>query len=95
MAHSRDTLEHSLSRRLLSYILLCSATFAMLVTAIQLYVDYSKDVSEIDQRIWQIQSSYSESIASSLWLVDREQVYLQLDGIIELRYRIHPPQRRG
>lgn len=84
MGNSGGTLAHSLSKRLLSYILLCSATFAMLVTAVQLYLDYSGDVSEIDKRIQQIQDSYSDSIASSLWLVDREQVYLQLNGILEL-----------
>lgn len=84
MGEAGGTLAHSLSKRLLSYILLCSATFAMMVTAVQLYVDYSGDVSEIDRRIQQIQDSYSDSIASSLWLVDREQVYLQLHGILEL-----------
>ncbi|EDY86199.1 PAS sensor diguanylate cyclase and phophodiesterase [gamma proteobacterium HTCC5015] len=84
MGERESPLQYTLSKRLLSYILLCSAAFAMLATAVQLYSDYEGDVSEIGKRIQQIQSSYSESIASSLWLVDREQVYLQLQGILEL-----------
>lgn len=75
---------YSLSRRLLISIIFCSAIFALLATAFQLHFDFNADVKEIDRNLTEMESSYVNSIASSLWLVDRDQVYLQLQGILEL-----------
>lgn len=75
----------SLSRKLLVSILLSMSLFALLVAAIQLYFDYRSDVKRIEERLHSIQSSHANSLASSLWLVDRDQVNLQLKGILEMQ----------
>jgi len=78
--HSR----HPLAYRLLFYILICSSTFALLATALQVYIEYRQDVSLIDTRIFQIQDTYLETLASSLWGLNQEQLNLQMQGILRL-----------
>ncbi len=70
--------------RLLFYILICSSTFALLATALQVYIEYRQDVSLIDTRILQIQDTYIESMASSLWGLNQEQLNIQMQGILKL-----------
>lgn len=74
-----------LSRKLLISILLCMSVFALLATAVQIYFDYRSEIERIEQRLEGIESSHAQSIGSSLWLVDREQVELQLKGILEMQ----------
>lgn len=75
----------SLSKKLLVSILLCMSLFALLSTGIQVYFDYNSEVTRIQQRLEGVEGSHAESIASSLWLVDRDQVNLQLKGISEMQ----------
>ncbi|MFR9721418.1 ATP-binding protein [Aeromonas diversa] len=74
----------SLSYRLLSYILLCSTALAFLITLLQLAWDYRKDVAMIQGSISQIEASFLQPIAASLWNLDEEQVKVQLEGIMNL-----------
>lgn len=76
--------ENLLSYRLLVYILLCSTLLAVLSTAIQLFWDYKKDLDDIQQGIESIEVGYLDSLASSLWKLDKEQISIQLDGIMKL-----------
>ncbi|MEH6651871.1 MAG: ATP-binding protein [Motiliproteus sp.] len=76
--------ENQLSYRLLVYILLCSTLLAILSTAIQLFWDYKKDLDDIQQGIESIEVGYLDSLASSLWKLDKEQISIQLDGIMKL-----------
>ena len=75
---------NSLSFRLLSYILLCSTILALLITLVQLMWDYRKDVAVIESSINQIEASFLQPIAASLWNLDEEQVKVQLEGIMNL-----------
>lgn len=61
------------------------SVFALISTAIQIYLDYRSDIERMEYRLEGIESSHAQSIASSLWLVDREQVDLQLKGILEIQ----------
>ncbi len=81
LKHRQDNL---LSYRLLVYILLCSTLLAILSTTIQLFWDYKKDVDNIQQGIDSIEVGYLDSLASSLWKLDKEQISIQLDGIMKL-----------
>jgi signal transduction histidine kinase/ActR/RegA family two-component response regulator len=74
-----------LGRRLLAAIVLASTCLALLATAIQLYLDYARDVSEIDSEFSQIQSAYLDSLGSSLWSFDKNQTRLQLNGMLKMR----------
>ncbi len=76
--------QNSLSFRLLSYILLCSTVLALVITMIQLLWDYRKDVGMIEDSISQIEASFLQPIAASLWNLDEEQVQVQIEGIMNL-----------
>lgn len=73
-----------IGRRLLVRILLFSSLITLLLTAVQLYLDYGRDVDLIAARVEQVRSSYHDSLARSLWNVDSDQVRIQLEGIASL-----------
>ncbi len=75
---------NSLSIRLLSYILACSTLLAALITVLQLFWDYRQDVGQVEDSLSQIESSFLQPIASSLWNLDEEQIKVQLEGIMNL-----------
>ncbi|HWP94616.1 MAG TPA: EAL domain-containing protein [Gammaproteobacteria bacterium] len=76
--------EHPLGLRVLAFILLISSLFALFATAVQLYVDYRKDVGGIERRINEIELSYLASITYSLWALDYAQLETQMQGILQL-----------
>ena len=78
--------KNSLSIRLLSYILICSSFLAVIITLLQLFVDYQKDVNKIQNSIDQVESSFVQPLTVSLWNFDREQIDIQTKGIINLPY---------
>lgn len=71
--------------KLIVSILLFSGTITVIITAIQLYTEYRRDVNEIDVFISKIEKSFVDPIASGLWHVDMESVRLQLEGILRFR----------
>jgi len=73
-----------LAKRLLVFILLFSSFFALLAIILQLYLDYNRDLSEIDNRLQQIEISYLASLTNSLWALDDEQIDTQMQGILAL-----------
>lgn len=70
-----------LAPRLILYILLFSSVVTFFATALQLYLDYSRDLRAIDTRLLQVRNSYLKSITLSLWSLDYEQLRSQLEGI--------------
>ncbi|MDA7746379.1 ATP-binding protein [Psychromonas sp.] len=79
-------IKNSLSVRLLSYILICSSVLAVLITSIQLLFDYQQDLGKINTSIDQIESSFVQPLAVSLWNFDKEQIDIQSKGIMNLPY---------
>ncbi|MGE5505036.1 MAG: sensor histidine kinase [Actinomycetota bacterium] len=75
---------HGIALRLLTAIVLVSSAVALLSTAVQLYLDYLRDIHQIEGRIDQIERSYLDSLGSSLWNVDVAQIRLQLEGLQRL-----------
>jgi two-component system sensor histidine kinase TorS len=63
------------------YISLCSFVFIMLSTALQITLDYQREMRNIDQQIQLIRTSYTASLARSMWDFDQTQLKLQLKGI--------------
>ncbi len=80
-AHQRRNL---LSYRLLVYILVCSTLLTILSSGIQLYWDYRSDVKDIQNEINSIEVAYLDSLSSSLWKLDQEQIDIQMDGIMKV-----------
>jgi signal transduction histidine kinase len=73
-----------IAMRLLAFILVFSSAVTLISTAVQLYVDYRRDVDTIENRLAEIQASNLGSLASSLWRVDVDQLRLQLEGMLQL-----------
>ena len=78
--------KHSLSIRLLSYVLICSFTLAIIITLLQLLLDYKDDLTKINASIEQIESSFVGPLATSLWNFDKEQIEVQSKSIMSLPY---------
>ena len=79
-------IKDSLAIRLLSYILICSFALAIIITLLQLLLDYQNDLTKIDASIEQVESSFVEPLATSLWNFDKEQIEIQSKGIMKLPY---------
>jgi PAS domain S-box-containing protein len=75
---------HSIGTRLLAGVLLFSGSLTLVLTAIQLYVDYRREVSALEVQLNQISGSYLASLAEGVWTLDEKQLRLQLDGILRL-----------
>jgi PAS domain S-box-containing protein len=63
---------------------LFSSLITLIVTAIQLYRDYNRDLLLIDSQLKQIQDVHIRSIAGSLWLLDAKGMQVLVDGILQL-----------
>ena len=70
--------------RLLAAVLLFSSVVTLTLTALQLYLEYDHDVNVIESRLTEIGRSYLASLGESLWNLDRNQLELQLEGILRL-----------
>ncbi|WP_198295955.1 ATP-binding protein [Bacteriovorax sp. Seq25_V] len=70
---------------LLKYILITSSFFTFISTLVQVYIDYKGDYNSIQKTIIQVESSYSSSLANSLWHLDNDQIDVLLTGILKLR----------
>lgn len=79
----------SISFRLLTYILLISSFLTLIITALQLYFDYNKDISIIEESLKQVKSSYADSIAHHVWNMDADGLLTQLNGIISMRDMVY------
>ncbi len=69
---------------LLFHILLASSLITLIGTALQLWLDYRKDISIIYDRVQSIEKSHTASISRNLWNMDHDQLRAQMAGILEL-----------
>jgi PAS domain S-box-containing protein len=70
--------------RLLVRVLFFSSVVTLLLTLVQLYLDYRRDVQAIDLRMSEIDSVYSRSLGDGLWRLDTRQLRFQVEGIMHL-----------
>ena len=73
-----------IARRLILAMVVFSSLITLIVTAIQLYRDYNRDLLLIDAQLNQIEDVHLPSIAGSLWLLDESGVQTLVDGILQL-----------
>jgi len=81
---NKSKLKKGLTIQLILYILLSSMFITVLITALQLNIDYKRDVRLIETRIQQIEKSYLPAIIYNLWVENTSQVKVQLQGILQL-----------
>jgi PAS domain S-box-containing protein len=74
-----------IGRKLLVYILLFSSIITFIGTGLQLYMDYDHDVKSLHKTLDQLESSYLDSIANSLWVTDDDLLKIQLEGILKMQ----------
>src|SRR5260370_20033528 len=72
---------HSVVLRLLVTVLVFSCVVTLLLTALQLYGDYERGGTLIQNRLSDIDRSYRDSLSEGLWLLDRLQLQLVLDHV--------------
>jgi len=75
---------NSLACKLILYILCFSSIVTLMLTSLQLYLDYARDVRLIEERLQQIKTSYLESITTGLWVSNEKLLRVQLEGILRL-----------
>ncbi|MCW9012727.1 MAG: PAS domain S-box protein [Gammaproteobacteria bacterium] len=63
------------------YIVLFSSIVTLILTAIQLRIDYNEGINVIHQRIKQIELTNLDSIRQSLWTIDTSSIQIQADGL--------------
>jgi PAS domain S-box-containing protein len=81
---SLNRLRSGIGLRLLARVLLFSSAITLLLTSLQLYLDYRRDVGTIEHRMSEIEGSYLRSLGEGLWNLDARQLELQVDGILHL-----------
>jgi len=81
---SVDRLRSGIGLRLLVRVLLFSSAVTLVVTLVELYLDYRHDVGAIESRLSEVEGSYLQSIGEGLWDLNRRQLELQVEGILRL-----------
>jgi len=73
-----------LSRKLVFSVVLASTFITIFTSGFQLYGMFKEDVSSIKTRINEVRDSYSKNIASRLWVSNKNELDITLQGILRL-----------
>jgi PAS domain S-box-containing protein len=73
-----------LAYRLITFITLFGLLVTLVSTAIQVKLEYDREILEIKKRFVQVQETYLQSIAENLWLLDTKRLQTILGGISRL-----------
>lgn len=76
--------QKSISKKLISLILLTSSIFALFATILQVGIEYQDDISTIEKHFSIIEKSYLQSIASSLKNHHDDLLKIQLEGLMNI-----------
>lgn len=73
-----------LARRIVIYTVSFSTFVALLTTAIQLYIDYRRELSQIESTFQQITVTHLPTISSALWTTNKQELQIAIDGLSRL-----------
>ena len=76
--------QRRLARRLVLLTLLASGLIAAFITAAQLYLEYDREIKDVQQRFVEIETAYLPSVKQGLWVMDRKALQVLTDGIRQL-----------
>lgn len=72
------------ARKLISYTILFSSIITLVITAFNLYSRYEYDIGLIDSHFKQIEAVHLSSLNNNLWLADKAELQVHLDGIKQI-----------
>jgi len=73
-----------LAKRLIIYMILFSAGITFIITAVQLYNEYQRDVQELESVFVQIEKVHLRSFTYSLWATNYQELKVQMEGLMTL-----------
>jgi PAS domain S-box-containing protein len=79
--HGLPGKKNVLAWRMIIAILLFSSFITLISTAMQLYIEYRRDISGLLKDLDQISTSHVDAVASSLWGFDTALIKTQLEGM--------------
>ncbi len=74
-----------IAKRLIIGVVLFSTVLTLLTTSIQLYLDYRHSLASIDESFYEIEVSSLPTIINNVWVVDNDQIQVQLDSLEKLQ----------
>ena len=80
-----SNLKNKIAYRLLVFILMFSGFVTLVITTIQLKIEYQRDVTSIDEQFIRIEKSFKKQIAEALWFFNEKALILHLEGISNLK----------
>lgn len=80
----RKGFHSGIARRFMLSTIMCSTLLAILITGIQLYIDYRSDLSSLYEDLDNIEESRVPSLINSVWNIDEALINSQLEGILQL-----------
>lgn len=82
-------LKSPLARRLIVAIILFSAAMVLVMTAIQLYQEYRRQLHHVEVQFQQIGDVHLRSLTQSLWATNHKEVQIQLEGMLRVPNIVH------
>ncbi len=73
-----------IARRLVIVTVLFSSIITLLITTVQIYIDYWLNMQQIDGYFNLIESTYLKSLSNSIWAFDENQITTQLEGLLRI-----------
>ncbi len=83
-AEDKPHRSHRLARRLVLLTLLASGLIATFITLVQIYLEYDREIADIERRFGEIETAYLPSVTQGLWVMDRSALQTLVDGIRKL-----------
>jgi signal transduction histidine kinase len=77
-------MKKSIANKIVLYIIGFSSILAIIITAFQIYLDFSKNLDDLNRELININTSFVPPLSSSLWYLDQIQLSKQLEGISKL-----------
>ncbi|MBF0273167.1 MAG: PAS domain S-box protein [Magnetococcales bacterium] len=71
-----------IGKRFAVYILVFSSIVTLLITSMQLFLDYRHDVLTINDSLHEIEVSYRDTLSTAIWVHSTTGLHLQLEGIM-------------
>lgn len=72
---------HSLGKVFLLRVLLFSSILSLLLTIIQIVMEYREGTRTIERQVEQLQSTIEDSLTNSIWMINEDQIKLHLKGL--------------
>lgn len=77
--------KNKIANKLLLYILIFSGFVTLLITSVQLRVEYQRDINSIEEQFSRIEKSFEKQIAEALWFFNEKALEIHLKGIANLK----------